>query len=184
MVWPSERGDTTSPCLEFPMNYLYQPRCTTWDYTTFGLKSVQYYENRVEQTSLSSGFRYFSSWVRAVAENGYQMAVNTGLYWRICKPKWTFSFTPCLWVDSYDEMNGIMIIYRLGLAPPPSVTVDFPVSCRSHPVFAMRLINCTICRSQRSLYRAPVTVDGKGYVKVMDLQTSKKTCTLYYIFLL
>ena len=136
VVWPSERGDTTSPCLEFPMNYSYQPPCTTWDYTTFGLKSLQCYENRVEQTSpLSStvGFAYFSSSVRAVLENGYQMAVNTGLYWRICKPKLTCSFTPCLWVYSYDEINGIMIIHKLGLAPPPSVTVDFPVSCRSHP---------------------------------------------------
>lgn len=177
MVWPSERGVTTLPCLEFPMSYSYQPRCTTWDYTTFGLQSVQYYENRVEQTSLSSGFRYFSSCVRAVPENGYQMAVNTGLYWRICKPKWTCSFTPCLWVDIYDEMNGIMIIYKLGLAPPPRSNSGFFSFLSIAPVFAMRLINCTICRSLSSLYRSPVRVDGKGYVKVIDLQTFKKTCT-------
>lgn len=105
------------------------------------------------------------------------MAVNTGLYWGICKPKWTSSFTPCLWVDSYDEMNGIMIIYKLCLAPPPSATVDFWVFMSIAPVFAMRLMNCTICQSLRSLYRARVTVEWIS-------KPQKRRVLLYYISLL
>ncbi len=56
---------------------------------------------------------FFRALARAVSENGYHMAVNAaGIYRRILQATCFYILVniPCLWFNSYEEMNGILII--------------------------------------------------------------------------